>query len=124
MTDGFKLEDHGICNAADYYGHKVTAAKIEEDCLLLTLSNGKIIQLLDDGQDCCEHRYMTTDDDVSSIVGGDLLLVEAVKADDQGDHEQVFVKVETSKGFITIANHNVHNGFYSGFFLMVKEVES
>jgi hypothetical protein len=41
--------------------------------------------------------------------------------DAYGEHEQVFVEVVTTKGLITIANHNEHNGYYGGFALTTTE---
>ena len=36
------------------------------------------------------------------------------------DHETCFVEVATDDGFITLTNHNEHNGAYSGFVLTVE----
>ena len=78
------------------------------------------ITIRDDGQSCCETRYMTTDDDLPSFVGAKLLGYDIVQVDcgdtEYGDcHDQMFVKVETTKGTITLVTHNEHNGYYGGF---------
>lgn len=111
---------------SEYYGQKITSAEIKDDALILGLSpSGKTISIWDNGQSCCESRYMRTDDDVQSLVGHELRRIEAKEApnidDEYGEHEQVFVEVGTDKGFITIANHNEHNGYYGGFGLTITE---
>lgn len=108
----------------EYYGQKIMAAEISGDRLNLALSGGKRIAIWDNGQSCCEHRYMTTDDDVKTLVGSTLIRIEAKDAPDgEGGevHECVFVEVATEKGFITLVNHNEHNGFYGGFGLTISE---
>jgi hypothetical protein len=112
----------------EYYGQKIMSAVISDDRLCLGLSpSGKTIEIWDNGQSCCEHRYMTTDDDVNSLVGHELVRIESKQApdvqDEYGEHEQVFVEVGTDKGFITIVNHNEHNGYYGGFGLTITERE-
>lgn len=116
---------------AEYYGQKIMAVELREgdgpNRLRLGLSGGKTIEIWDDGQSCCERRYMTCDDDVKSLVGQELRRIEAKPGpdveDDYGDyHEQVFVEVGGDRGFITIANHNEHNGYYGGFGLTITEL--
>lgn len=112
-------------SAEEYYGQTITAADINDNRLQLSLSGGKTIEIWDNGQSCCEDRYMATDDDVSSLVGATLTRIEAKDGPnlpyEYGDHEQVFVEVGTDKGFITIVNHNEHNGYYGGFGLTITE---
>lgn len=114
-------------SAEEYYGATVLDAEMGGERLTLKLDTGTTIQIWDDGQSCCETRYMTTDDSVSDLVGGKLVRIEAKPADDIADddwgdvHEQVFVEVATDKGFITIVNHNEHNGYYGGFGLTITE---
>lgn len=110
---------------AKYYGREITAAVIAGERLTLTFADGSEIQIWDDGQSCCESRYMKTDDAPDLLVGGKLARIEAKEApdlkDEYGEHEQVFVEVATDKGFITLVNHNEHNGYYGGFGLTVTE---
>lgn len=110
---------------AKYVGRKITAAEMKNERLSLTFEDGSKIAIWDNGQSCCESRYMTTDDDVQSLVGGQLTRIEAKPGPDRDAeydvHEQVFVEVGTDKGFITIVNHNEHNGYYGGFGLTVTE---
>lgn len=114
-------------SASEYVGRGIVAASISDDRLRLSFADGKAIEIWDNGQSCCEHRYMRTDDDVSSLVGHTLTRIEARDAPDVEDeyggvHEQVFVEIGTDAGFITIANHNEHNGYYGGFGLTITEL--
>ena len=36
-------------------------------------------------------------------------------------HDECFVEIGTDKGHITLVNHNEHNGYYSGFDLVMTE---
>lgn len=110
---------------SEYYGRKITAAELIDNRLRLTLDGGKQIEIWDDGQSCCEHRYITTDDDLSSLVGGVLNRIEcrdgATVRGEYDEHEIAFVEVGTDKAFITLTTHNQHNGYYGGFGLTITE---
>ena len=112
---------------SEYVGETITAAEMAEEALILSFGNGKKIKIFDDGQSCCENRYMRTDDDVQSLVGQKLTRIEAKEApkelDEYGGHEVCFVEVGTDQGHITITNHNEHNGYYGGFGLSIVEVQ-
>lgn len=129
-----------VCLPEKYYGRKITSAyMVEEDDLYheegdprqneylkLGFEDGSVIRVFDDGQSCCEHRYMTCDDDINSLVGGTLVRMEGKAGPEvEGEygevHDQVFLEIATDKCFITIANHNEHNGYYGGFSLAIKE---
>ena len=111
----------------EYAGKRIAAASIDDERLTLEFDDGVKIDIFDDGQSCCETRYMTTDDDVQSLVGHNLHHIEAKPGPDEageyGDHETCFVEVGTDRGFITITNHNEHNGYYGGFGLSIAEHE-
>ena len=115
-------------SASDYYGRKIIAAeKVGED-LRLRFDDGKQVRIWDDGQSCCENRYMTCDDDLSKLVGGKLLRIEAKDGPDVDDpdgecHEQCFIEVGTDECFVTLCTHNEHNGYYGGFGLSLDEVK-
>lgn len=86
--------------------------------------DGAKIVVLDDGQSCCEHRYMTTDDTLSDYVGATLLDLEiqdgpTTTTSDGDEHEVQFLAVHTDKGIFKVATHNEHNGYYGGFDLKV-----
>jgi hypothetical protein len=104
--------------------------------LAIEFNEGRTLVIADNGQSCCESRYMTCDDDLSGHEGGSLLyvemdaaappskadvVVEPEPAEDDWDsdncHETMFVKVQTTKGSFTLCTHNEHNGYYGGFSL-------
>ena len=99
-----------------------------EDNLVFRFDDGSGIRLYDDGQSCCEHRYMTTDDDFQAFVGAKF--IEATKQsaanqpDEWGEHEVAFLVVMTSLGAFTVETHNEHNGYYGGFWLVARKLEA
>ena len=112
--------------AADYYGRTITSAAFKNDAIYLTFSDGVTIRLKDDGQSCCESRYMTCEDNPESLVGGTL---QEIRVKDGGEppgadevHETAFLEIQTDKGFITACTHVEHNGYYGGFALDCNEV--
>lgn len=111
----------------EYYGLKITSVEFTEKSLNIGFENGKTIKLWDYGQTCCENRYMTTDDDVKSLIGHRLTRIDPnnvkVKKSEWGDeHEATFIEIGTNQNFITIVTHNEHNGYYGGFCLAIDEV--
>jgi len=93
------------------------------DVLHFAFTDGTRIKVWDDGQSCCEQRYMQTDDNLSDYIGAQLLGGEVRDAPGTGDeyevHEVQFFVVKTSKGQFTMCTHNEHNGYYGGFDLKV-----
>lgn len=93
----------------------------DDDALHFTFEDGSKIKMFDGGQSCCESRYMRTDDNLSDYIGAQLLGAEIKEApdiqDEYGEHEVQFLEVKTSKGSFTMASHNEHNGYYSGFLI-------
>lgn len=113
-------------SADKYYGREITAAQFGDDALTLTFADGVTVKLTDEGQSCCEYRYMTCDDKATDLIGGHLreISLRQVKAEGEYDdvHEICFVKVETENAHITIETHNKHNGYYGGFGMNLREV--
>ena len=114
-------------NPDEFYGRKITSAVLDDNRLKLSFSDGSGAVLWDDGQSCCESRYITCDDDLSKLVGGELRRIEAKrseeKSDEYGDpHEMVFIEIGTDECFVTICTHNEHNGYYGGFGLTIDTV--
>ena len=111
-----------------YYGQKILSASLDEEGLTLSLGNGKIIMLWDDQPICSERRYMSSDDDIQSLVGSTLTRVEARESPTDYDvwevHETCFLEVGMNHGFITLVNHNEHNGYYGGFNVAIEEKET
>lgn len=90
-----------------------------DDALHFVFDDGSKMKLFDDGQSCCENRYMRTDDNLTDFVGAKLLGAEIKEApplkDDYGEHEVEFLEVQTDRGVFTMVSHNEHNGYYGGF---------
>jgi len=96
-----------------------------QDTLKVTFDDGSMLTAYDAGQSCCEHRYMRTDDKFEDFVGAKLLSMELKEAptttDEYGDeHEVQFLELMTSKGALTMASHNEHNGYYGGFAIELR----
>lgn len=115
-----------------YVGKTVQSARIvhsyvKDEELHITCDDGTVVRVVDDGQICCEYRYITCDDDLDCLIGGTLIdIMEkevAIGEDEYHEneeyHEIAFVEIQTTKGCATIATHNEHNGYYGGFSLRV-----
>lgn len=102
-------------------GKKIESVILDEENnrLKFIFTDGTTLNIWDDGQSCCEDRYMRTDDDLTEYASAILLDFELKDAsaieDDYGVHEVQFLDVKTDKGVFQIANHNEHNGYYGGF---------
>lgn len=96
----------------------------EANKLRFEFEEGAALHLWDDGQSCCENRYMRTDDDLTEYSGATLQGFELKSApsieDEYGDHEVQFLDVKTDKGIFQMANHNEHNGYYGGFWIIAR----
>lgn len=93
--------------------------KFEDGALRIQFAEGHQLLIWDAGRSCCESRYLTCDDTLEAFVGARLLHIECVDVDipesDSDVHEQVMVKIETTKGGLVVVTHNEHNGYYGGF---------
>lgn len=90
-----------------------------ENALRFEFEGGVKFRIYDDGQSCCESRYMRTDDDLTEFAGAifqNAGLKDAPNIEDEyGEHEVQFLEIQTDKGVFTCSNHNEHNGYYGGF---------
>ena len=111
-------------------GKRITAITLNDaddpNHLDIALEGGGI-SVLDDGQSCCESRYMTTDDTLADFVGATLTDIGIRNApnveDPYGEHEVQFLIVRTSLGDFTVETHNEHNGYYGGFAVVIRDLE-
>lgn len=115
-----------VAVARSAIGKTITGLALKDDSLKFEFSDGTKMSVFDDGQSCCEKRYMVTADDLSTYVGGVLLDMEIKDAPDMVDpdgeaHEVQFLDVKTSKGVFQMASHNEHNGYYGGFAIRCRE---
>lgn len=87
--------------------------------LHFVMESGFRFKISDEGQSCCESRYMKCDDDLSQFAGAHLLGadVREYKSGDveYGAHEIAFLVIKTNRGEFTANTHNEHNGYYGGF---------
>jgi len=119
--------DRGNVDLKQYVGQVITVINVDDVDLTLTFANGKKLTFHDGGQSCCEHRYMTCDDDLPYYIGAtfvdaDLADGPEVEDGEWGDvHEQQFLNIYTDRGKFQIANHNQHNGYYGGFWIQMRE---
>ena len=111
---------------ANALGRKLSAVAVDRErtSLFLSFDNGTSIRVWDDGQSCCESRYMSTDDDLAPFAGATLTKIELRDGprldNDDATHDQQFLVVTTSLGAFTVVNHNEHNGYYGGFVLRAE----
>jgi len=109
-------------------GKEIATLDLSEERLLFNFTDGSAIKISDEGQSCCEHRYMHSDDDIQAFTGANLMGAEVRNApeieDEYGVHEVAFLVVTTSKGAFTVETHNEHNGYYGGFWILAARVES
>ena len=103
-------------------GKTIAALRLrDDDVLLFEFSDGSKLKLSDEGQSCCERRYMRTDDDLSYYVGA-ILMGATIKPapeqpDEYGVHDVQFLEIQTDRGVFTMSSHNEHNGYYGGFLI-------
>lgn len=106
-------------------GKTISSLRLDEDdSLRFEFDDGSKLRLSDQGQSCCEHRYMRTDDNLADFVGAKLLDAEIKVAPNiPGEydvHEVQFLEVKTDRGVFTMASHNEHNGYYGGFWIVAS----
>lgn len=108
-------------------GKKIVSLSLgDDDALHFEFADGSKIKIFDDGQTCCESRYMRTDDDLGFFIGSELLgaeIKDGPSIDDGFDevHDVRFLEVQTSNGVFTMSSHNEHNGYYGGFAIRVAK---
>lgn len=120
-----------------YYGKRISSIWLEENfketrnladqALRIDFEDGTKIAIFDDGQSCCEARYLRTDDDLQCLVGKvfECAVVKSHedKTEEYSDHEQLFIELRASSGeSVTFCAHNEHNGYYSGFSMVVQQL--
>lgn len=103
----------------------VEMVELGDVTLTLGYSNGKRLLLENTVNYCCEHRYITCDDDLSNLRGQQVVSIEVTGVEDcqdgrSAEHEVAFVKIQFTRECITLASHNRHSGSYSGFHLQAR----
>ena len=114
-------------NAEKYYGKKITEVQFDEDTIILKFEDGSGFRIVDNGQSCCENRYMRTDDKPKDLIGSRLKEVRLADSrstkDNYGDvHEIQFLIIKAGYEEISFSSHNVHNGYYGGFYIQLENL--
>jgi hypothetical protein len=112
-------------------GKLITALSLDAETDRLTIEvDGAKITMQDEGQSCCERRYMRTDDTLADFIGAEIRDMEIRSAEDatvkgewDEEHDIQFLVIITDRGNITFSNHNEHNGYYGGFWITASKVE-
>lgn len=110
-------------------GKIITEMKLDESTnpqsFIIKFEDGSSIKLTDEGQSCCEQRYMSIDgDDLSYFAGATLTGIDLKDAPNQEEEYEVqFLEIQTSKGVATVSSHNEHNGYYGGFCIRISKGE-
>lgn len=111
-----------------YIGKKIQDCFQDGDQMRIIFEDGSKVSVYDCAQSCCEHRYMKCDDNPGDLIGQTLRSIEVKDVDyldDTGEcHEVQFVEIATDKDFITMCNHNEHNGYYGGFTLEIRVTDA
>ncbi len=125
---GMLTDNSQTVDAVKYaIGKKIKSIKLDGDNLDITLDDDKILRMFDDGQSCCEHRYMTTPDNLDNYIGETIVDFELKNGPDaEGEygecHDIQFLEVKTDKDVIQFSNHNEHNGYYGGFSIKAESM--
>lgn len=104
-----------------YCGKVIERIKMQQDELHMIFTDGEVLKISDEGQSCCEARYMHCEDEgdfeyhEGAIFRGCSTVKYGVEDDEYGVHEKAFFNILTSKGVIQLVCHNEHNGYYGGF---------
>ena len=107
-------------------GKTISAVGMQDDVLWFEFEGGGRLDIRDNGQSCCESRYMTCGDldNADYYKGATFVSAETRDAPDGPgngeEHEVQFLLVSTSKGVITAETHVEHNGYYGGFAMVAS----
>ena len=108
-------------------GQTIREISCDYQTLTMRFENGHGFTITDNGQSCCENRYMVCDDDTRSYAGARLLGMELADGprvlDEWLDPQEVqFLRIHTSRGTIVVSNYN--EGRYSGFCIELKAISA
>ena len=102
----------------------IKSLSLSDNSLHFTFDDGTNLTIWDNGQSCCETRYIVCDDDLKQFIGAKLIGAEIKDAPNISaqyeEHEIQFLDIKTSLGVFQCASHNEHNGYYGGFSIECK----
>lgn len=124
-----------MLDPSSLYGKTITGLVIEDGAIHITLppmysnsSRPNDYAIYDAGQQCCESRFITCDDELSHFIGATFqgislkeasaqyIADDAWGSDDEYERDDPqFLEILTDRGAITFCTHNIHNGYYGGF---------
>jgi hypothetical protein len=126
MTHYKSRDDLNVEVLKEVLGQAIKDISLIDDQIVIRFDNEKVISIRDTAQFCCEHRHMTCDDDLKSLVGQTLDRVELKEGPaiekEYDVHATMFLEIGSNKGFITVVNHNEHNGYYGGFSIAIEQL--
>lgn len=100
---------------------EIKSVKLDDNALKFEFTDNSTLMVWDDGQSCCERRWMDTSDNLDEFYGSRLMgftLKDGPSTDQEWEsHDIQFLDVTTSKGVFQMATHNQHNGYYGGFWI-------
>ena len=107
-------------------GKTISRVVLDDDQIKLWFNDNSGIFISDAGQSCCESRYITTDDELTALVGQTLVRIDQEAGPDLpgcGSSKTCFVEIRTAEGgSVTFVTHNEHNGYYGGFYICIRSV--
>ncbi len=108
-------------------GRTIKDLGIIDNYLFFMFDDNSGMHLSDSEQNCCEERYMHTDDDLQYFTGAILQGAEVRLGPEEDGcgiyKESQFLSISTSKGQFTVVNYNIHNGYYGGFSIEASNTE-
>jgi hypothetical protein len=88
------------------------------ESIIIIFTDGTALNLFDDGQQCCEKRWLASDDKSEDVAGGVLMDVQMEEGvDDEGSEDILqsqFIRIITDKAPYVVTAYNKHNGSYDG----------
>lgn len=106
----------------DLKGVVIRAIDYRDDIIYIQTDDWRYSLFMD--HDCCEIRYFECADDLSEYINSTILVaflsLATVTASDDDVHEVAFLRIMTTSGELSISAHNEHNGYYSGFSLVIE----
>lgn len=114
---------------SEFYLKKIHSVKLkDEESLIIKFTDRTGIKITDDARYCCETRFLSCDDNIHDLKGGNLLYIEEKKVEENKDknfyyyHDIMFIEIMTTKGGITLCSYNDHNGYYGGFEIKIERI--
>ena len=112
-----------------YKDRTILHATLSDNAVTLELEDRITLSIQDSGQECCEERYLTCDDNLWDLVDGKLMDISLRDGGTKNEgthetHETLFLDIRTDQTSVTICSHNEHNGWYGGIAPYIKETRT